>query len=432
MKKPLTAQKTFLLGLATVVLVAGAAPPPAVAALATLWGQVTDSSGAPLAGAEVEVVTLKGPPLTSRAETNGEGEYRLPLPAQKYDFRYTVRKEGYQVLEGSLETGLLRTGDTSIKQNFVLQSGEGAGQSLSQLASDEGDRELHGSARALYNDAATKFNAGDLEGAEKSFRRALRDEPTLTAAHVALAEIHLRRHEAKQALEEAGKALEQRPDDHHALEIQHDAYIQLDQQEEASRIRDLLIASGGSPALAVRVFNEAVESLKGGDLDQAIELFEQAAGLDPELLQAREALAKLQMRRGDYDAAFEQAEKILAEDPLNPVGQGVYEDVERIRQAPPSPPAAAATGRGGQASAADELVHQASDLLDQGEPEQARGLLEKALGTDAKNPTAHYLLGRYYIGAGDNDQARQHLERFLELDPKAPEAERARELLAVL
>lgn len=405
---------------------------PAAADLATVWGQVTDTEGNPLAGVEIEVVTLKGPPLTSRGTTNGAGEYRLPLPAQKYDFRYTLRKDGYQALEGSLETGLLRTGESSVRQNFVMALGEGSGEGLAQLASDQGDRELRGSARAMYNDAAALFNAGDLEGAEKGFLQALRDEPSLSAAHVALAEIHLRRKEAKQAVAEAAKALEAHSNDRHALEIQHDAYLLLDQEAEAQHVRDLLIELGGSPQLAVRMFNEGVAALKAGDVDGAIDRFRQAAGLDPDLLQAREALATLLMRRGEYDEAFEQAQLILADDPLNPVGQRVFDDVEHLRAGPPPAAEPPPSARKEKASPADALVQHAGELLDRGEPEQARALLDQALEVDGKHPLAHYLLGRYFVGAGDEAQAREHLERFLELDPTAPEAERARQLLAVL
>lgn len=405
---------------------------PASAQLSTLWGQITDPEGTPVPGVEVEIATLKGPPLVHKGRTNELGEYRIPLPVQTYDFRYKLVKEGFATQEGAVESGRLRTGETSVRQNFELRPDDGSGDELVQLSSDAGDRELRGSARLAYNEAAEAFNVGDLDAAAKGFEKALREDPDLVAAHVALAEIYLQQRQGEEAVAAAAKALEVNAEDRNALQIQYDAYRLLEQQTEAEQALERLVQLGDSPQVAVRVFNLGVEAMRAGELDQAIGRFEQAARLDDELLKAREALTTLYMRQDRLQDALGQAEIILAEDPLNPVGQRVFDEAERREAAAE---AAAEAPEPSPSEAQDPMaakVEEAENLLADGEPERAKALLEEILDEAPKNALAHYHLARYYIGAGDNAQAKKHLERFLKLGPRLAEAERARQLLAVL
>jgi Tfp pilus assembly protein PilF len=405
---------------------------PASAQLATFWGQITDPEGTPVPGVDIEIATLKGPPLVHRGRTNELGEFRIPIPVQSYDFRYKLVKEGFATQEGAIEAGRLRTGETSVRQNFELRPDDGTGDDLVQLSSDAGERELRGSARAAYNEAAEHFNVGDLDAAEKSFQKALKEDPDLTAAHVALAEIYLQQRQGEQAVASAQRALEANAEDRNALQIQYDAYRLLEQQAEAEQALERLVQLGDSPQVAVRVFNLGVEAMRAGELDQAIERFEQAVRLDADLLKAREALTTLYMRQDRLQDALGQAEIILAEDPLNPVGQRVFDEAER-REAEAE--AAAEAPEPAQSETQDPMaakVEEAEELLADGEPERAKELLEEILEEQPKTALAHYHLARYFIGAGDNAQAKKHLERFLKLAPRLPESERARQLLAVL
>lgn len=401
--------------------------PLAGAQLATFTGQITNAEGDPIPGVEVEISTLKGPPLVHRGMSNEQGDFRVPLPVQTYDFRYRLSKEGYHVEEGAIEAGRLRTGESTLKQNFVLRLDDGSDGELVQLAEVD-ENELRGSARAAYNKAAEAFNAEDLDAAEKSFRKALKEDPRLLAAHVALAEIHLRRGELEAAIAETKAALEARPNDRNALIILYDALLLLERREEAEATLERMVRLGELPQLAVRVFNLGVEAMRAGDLAVAVERFEQAVRLDDALLPAREALTNLYLRQERFEDAALQARAILAEDPLNPTGERALEAAERAAEEP----AAGEEATEPSSEEASTEVDRAAALLEEGEPEAARELLEAILDREPKNALAHYHLARYHIGAGDSASARRLLERFLKLAPKAHEAERARQLLAVL
>ena len=66
---------------------------------------------------------------------------------------------------------------------------------------------------------------------------------------------------------------------------------------------------------AQKAYNAGVEAVQADDHDAALGHFEEAVELDPELIQAYQALANLYLAKGEYEKAAAAAEKILAEKP---------------------------------------------------------------------------------------------------------------------
>jgi tetratricopeptide (TPR) repeat protein len=67
-----------------------------------------------------------------------------------------------------------------------------------------------------------------------------------------------------------------------------------------------------------------------------------------------------------------------------------------------------------------------------GDRDAAIATLERALATDARYATGHYLLANMLAGAQRPADAKKHYERYLALEPNGPQASQARERLKML
>jgi hypothetical protein len=86
--------------------------------VATVFGSVTDPSGAVVAGAKVTIVN-QSTSLKRDSPTDSNGQYRIAgLPAGRYSFR--VQKEGFQTL---VRDGITLTSASSLTMNFSLAVG---------------------------------------------------------------------------------------------------------------------------------------------------------------------------------------------------------------------------------------------------------------------------------------------------------------------
>ncbi len=86
--------------------------------LGRISGTVTDSTGAVIAGASVEV-TQVGTGTKTEARSNGQGDYVFPsLPPASYDL--SVTSSGFS---GFLQKGILLQADASVTQNVSLRAG---------------------------------------------------------------------------------------------------------------------------------------------------------------------------------------------------------------------------------------------------------------------------------------------------------------------
>src|SRR6266568_2919672 len=77
-----------------------------------LVGSVTDSTGAAVANADVEVTNL-GTSITSRSKTNGTGEYRIDnlIPGS---YRVTVKGPGFKASSQTVDVQLNKTGTLNV------------------------------------------------------------------------------------------------------------------------------------------------------------------------------------------------------------------------------------------------------------------------------------------------------------------------------
>lgn len=416
--------RTLALRLATFV-VAAILLLPAAAALAQVQGRlmatVVDAAGEPVAGAEV-LVTQEEIGFRNTLKTDKKGRFTLVVLDATRVYTFEFLRDGKPA--GS-EDYKIESGGTS-RHTFALAAPQAAPAAAAPVTGSK-------KAVAIFNEGVTALQGGDQATARAMFEEVVALDAEMPQPYVALAGLYLDAGENDRAIAAAEKLLELSPEDPAALIVLYDANVAKGDAETARRFLDRLGSAGGGRDAAVRVFNAGADASRAGDLDTAIALFAKAVEIDPELVPAHVASARLLLARERYEEALAAAERARRLDPaLAEVQPLRYEAYRRL-------------GREGEALAvfeemaaadpkglADALYDQGRAAFEAGDAAQAVQALEQAVQANPDHARAHYTLGLSYANAGDNAKARQHLERFVELAPDDAEAASAREMLRYL
>ena len=163
-------------------------------------------------------------------------------------------------------------------------------------------------APARWREGLWRLDRGELDVAERAFRRALEIDPTDSASSTGLARVDLARQRPERAADTLEALLNARPGDRYALQLLGRAYSQLGRRDEAAFA--LAIAGDGEPSwrdpwsdeLAqyrrghAALLKDAVVHMDNGRFDEAIELYEK-------LRQRRESAALVTQLGAAYIAA---------------------------------------------------------------------------------------------------------------------------------
>lgn len=190
-------------------------------------------------------------------------------------------------------------------------------------------------------------------------------------------------------------------------------------------------AAGGDPAIPI--FNEGVLAHQAGDRALAREKFEEAARINPNLMQAHYGAAAIAMEEGRHADAAAGAERTLAIDPTFVRALDLrFRAYSELGDQAKTEAAADALFQADPQLGATALYNLAVALYNGGKTARAAGLLERLLAAAADHAKAHYMLGLCHVNQGNSAEAKRHLERFLELAPEDPDAATAKEMLAYL
>ena len=141
------------------------------------------------------------------------------------------------------------------------------------------------SARRVYNEGGTAFQAGDKAAALEKFRRAAELDPTLVDAHHAVATLELAAGNHEAAAASAEKALELGSDKLETLRVLYDSYQSLGRLDELTEIAPRLAAVdpdfGGA-----KLVEQAAAFWNGGKTAEAVALAKQALAIDPSIAKA--------------------------------------------------------------------------------------------------------------------------------------------------
>ncbi|MDD8020717.1 MAG: tetratricopeptide repeat protein [Acidobacteriota bacterium] len=134
------------------------------------------------------------------------------------------------------------------------------------------------------------------------------------------------------------------------------------------------------------------------DVEAAEAFFLKALELNPDLTPAHAGLAAIYEEKNDEDQLFIQLREILKREPENSWAKPKYEELQsRITQ---------------------NLIKDASGLLNQNKKEEAKQLLLKALFYSPESKEAHWQLARLYRSEKKYDQAINHYQTLSQLAPR--------------
>ena len=386
-------------------------------------GKVADQAGNPIEGVQVTAISPSMESFKVEKTTNKKGKFVLAFADSTMSYVIELKKEGYQTIVAPIDPV---AGQTQLVE-YVLLPAAGNEQAAAEKAA------LSGAGRAIlvYNEGVEAQRAGDLELAAKKFSEAASVNPELAAAHTSLAAVALMRGDDAAAAAEAEQALAIDPTDARALQLRYDAYRLAGDQEKAKEAEQALRELGGLSETAARIFNEGAEAYNGGDVTTAISKFQQAADLDPNLVQARLVLAKLFFSQGNLSEALARAEEVIALEPGNNDALRIaYDSARRLGDTEKAATALDGLAVSDPEWAATGLFQLAVELYNGDRMEEAAQALERVLQVQPDNARAHYLLGVALFNIGQTVPAAQHLQRFLELAPDDPDAAIAKDLLS--
>jgi tetratricopeptide (TPR) repeat protein len=385
---------------------------------------VTDLDGMPISAVEV-TIRVPESEFEKGTATDKKGRFKLVLKDTERPYVIHLRKEGYQSLEQAIEV----RSDHVLDASWVLLTEEQAAERAAELA----DVEAKNRAAGLYNEGATVFNSGDLEGAIEKFRQALGEDPELEPAHASLVRIYLERGQWEEAVASGERLVELRPDDKGALLALYDAYWGAGDRGRAAAAMEKLKSLGAEQEAGARVFNEGVAAVKESDLERARERFEIALTLDENLYQAHQPLAQIYSGRGDWESALVHAEALLEKEPTNGRAHVIrYKSLRNLGRMAEAGEALEALRASSREASLEIFFEDGLEEFSSGQPGQALESFRRVLEIDPDHPRAHYQLGLSYASLGEHDLARAALQRFIELAPDDPEVASAREMIRYL
>jgi len=418
-------------GWVSIVLVLMAVSPVLGGTEGRVAGTVEDPEGNPLVGVQVHVKAIGYDYETSRT-TNKKGRFNVLVMDATKDYVIRLEMAGFSTIEEPLDPPL---GDT-MRHTWTMVPGSGGGSAGTvQGAAPVGPSAEAGTGQAgrKYGQGLEAFQADDLETARTRFQEVIELQPDLPEAHAALAMVLLREEAYGEALAEANKVIELRPDDVTALKVQYEAYAGMDNTEMEEVLLDKLIEVSPDSDLARLVFNSAVAKIQAADLAGGAARFEQVLAMDPEILQTYSALARVYFDMERYDDSIAMAKSYLEQEPNSGDVLGVLY-LAYDKQGNEAEAAATFELLKGQDTThvARVMEQMGVNYFNDGNSQLAQELLERVLEIQPDHARAHYQLALCYVSLGETTKAKELLIRFIELAPDDPDAAVAQEMIATL
>jgi tetratricopeptide (TPR) repeat protein len=329
---------------ALAVLLAG----PALAQASEASGQVLDTDGNPVVGAELTFIPRGNTALEYTGKTNKKGRYFVPglfTPVEGDRWDVTIEAEGYlpvevtienrtvnRILIGDIETLALKPKQQVPPLNIrplghckvdfklaseaeVMAQARAEAQAAAQAAAAEAGTGKEGAPavpqKDPYDEALSLANAGDLESSVPFFEKALKREPDDLGRREAYAGVLYRLHRYDEARAAAQQAIELDPQTVDARMVLYSVAVA--EQDLPAAKATLLEAREVAPD-NVRVLEQlAWVASESGETDEAIAAYESLTELDPENSNAWLSLGDLYAASGQLEkseAAFQRMTEI--------------------------------------------------------------------------------------------------------------------------
>ena len=355
-----------------------------------LNGVVLTMQDEPLAGVVVEFKPTDGGDLAPTATTDKKGEFSIKLHAGEYVLQ--LSRDGFVPFEGPIS----------------IPEGQQQSVRVQMLDASMGQRNV---AIRAYKAGVKAYEARDATAAIRHLQESCAADSTFAEPLSLLADIHFAQGSFAASADAAERYLNLEPDDREIQMRAYQAYVQARNQAKVDEWRARLAETGAATQLSVDAYNEGVQASQAGNVDTAVDRFQVALDLNPELAEAHAGLASIHYNQSRYDDALAAIDRALAIKPDHATSLRVrflIHDATGNRAAADEAIAAyAAVDAGG----AVELLSRRAEIdFREGRRQDAQAALLKVLEIEPDRPQAHYALGLIYA-QDDTAKAREHLER---------------------
>jgi len=253
-------------------------------------GRVTDKQNNPLANVQITLLDVsRGTKFTLKTKKDGSF-FKVGIPPAAYKVNLTL--EGYYPFDSQLRVDI---GQEQVL-NFTLEK-------IPPKIGDDPD----------FKEGMKYFEAGNLEAAINSFRKAVEKIPESIEANYNLAICYLRLEKVEEAINQLEKIIALRKDIPELYLALGEAYFKRGENEKA--VTSFKQALELQPDNYRIFYDLGIIYYKNDQLTEAIASFDKAIALNPQFSSAyyQEGLAFI--KQGDYPRAIEALEKFLQLEP---------------------------------------------------------------------------------------------------------------------
>jgi len=188
-------------------------------------------------------------------------------------------------------------------------------------------------AKKVYNEGVKLLKAGDEEAAYAKFQSAVRFDPNLRAAQLAVATTALKVESYAEAEAAARAILEENPQDEEAIRVRYNAALGVDDDEV--KIDALMDLATVEPTIARDgLWRLSLESYDGNDMVEAEKRFHKVLEVDPDYPWANYLLGLVLMGEGTNDEAITYLNRFIELAPDDPEAPSARELVRYLSENP--------------------------------------------------------------------------------------------------
>ncbi|HVF51906.1 MAG TPA: tetratricopeptide repeat protein [Pyrinomonadaceae bacterium] len=274
---------------------------------------------------------------------------------------------------------------------------------------------------AHFNAGLALSRAGEFARAVGPLRRALELEPENEAARRALALSLVGVERFQEASREIARLLARAPRDASLLELAAQSFMRQRRYAEASVVLRRRLDLPGATGQMWAQYGDALDG--AGRTSAAVEAYERAVALAPEVNATRYGLGYLYWKSLRYDEAERVLLELLKRDPADARAAYTLGDLYLAKgDAPRSLPLLELAARV-YPKEFDARFALGRALLSTGETARAIAELRAAVALDDRMAVGHFQLGRALLQAGQREEAKRELDRARQLHDAQRDAE---------
>ncbi|HVR28554.1 MAG TPA: tetratricopeptide repeat protein, partial [Thermoanaerobaculia bacterium] len=277
----------------------------------TMFGQVFDDQGQPIAGVKIVLTNPESPSFRQEETTDDRGRYTVFVASSLPAYTLQMSKEGFQPI--SLN-GVKIPARQRTRRNFDLTPAAAAAAPTQQQGEEAA---TGGGIVKIYNEGVLALNANDLVTAKAKFAEAIEKNSEYGQAYGGMARVLWKEEAWQEALDNALKSLELHPDDTEIHQVLYAAYSGLGQKDKADEILKRMQADNPEKA-GLNLFNQGADLYNAGQVAEAKAIFEQILQTQPDHAKTHYMLGLCYVGEDDKAKAKEHLGRFLELAPDDP------------------------------------------------------------------------------------------------------------------